>query len=1106
MFWYEPSWHQRYSTCTPLSCPPSLRSMPRYQAFLLLLAAVLAFRGIGGAARANSGDQAVPVPDYVREIRPILADHCFACHGVDEKARKAKLRLDDRDAAIAANAIKPGDADGSELYQRLLQHDPEEIMPPPETKKPLKPGQIELLRRWVTGGAPYAKHWAFEAPKPAAVPVLPADSPDKTRVSSPIDAFLAVRLHKEGLKFAPEASREVWLRRVTFDLTGLPPGLEEQDAFLADESPDAFEKVADRLLASPAYGERMASDWLDTARYGDTYGRHEDADCATWPYRDWVIRAFNQNLPWDQFITWQTAGDLLPAPTRDMMIATCFNRLPQQSNEAGSNPDEFRIEQVADRVKTNGLAFMGLTTECARCHDHKFDPISTKEYYSMGAFFNNIDELGLFCVYTGATPPPSLLLFTPEQQNKHNQAKQEIAALEKEITDSRPAAEGRFQAWLINNRPPQGEPWVTAKSRHKGLPVIAAPVTTSGPRAPLSWYPFETLKDKVLQDAVQAQQPGKVRIHAELQSGRVGQCLHLNNDNSASIMGVPDLHRTDDFSYALWIQPAKTPSRAVLAHRSRAGLDAASRGVELILEDGHPTFALCHFSPGNEIRIRAKQAIQPNRWSHLAVTYDGSSRAAGMAIYLNGERLETEVIRDGLYRDIVYRADWGDDTAKDDGSLAFSLGGRTNDAGYNDLVDEFQFFDCTLTAPEVQQIALEVDTSKSADWLDWYLREIDPETRALSGKLETARQQENELSGQAVDLMVMKEWSGPRRPWHVLARGNFDQPTEPAAPGVPSAILPFDESLPRNRLGFAQWLTDPKHPLTSRVAVNRFWQLLFNNGLVSTPDDFGTQGKPPSHPELLDWLALDFMEHGWDVKALCRRLVLSAAYRQSSVPATPAARERDPDNSLLTRGPRVRLSGEALRDMALAVSGLLVRETGGPSVYPYQPAGLWEESGTQHIYKQGTGKDLYRRSLYSFWRRTLPPPTLTVFDAPTRENCKVRRERTNTPLQALVLMNDPQFIEAARILAEKLIRQHPADDSARIRDAFRLLTSTAPDAKQLIPIRFQNSLKWFMNGECPELLNSPPNSSNPPNPSSAPPKLWLRCVRPSLFCCQLSLG
>ncbi len=1024
-------------------------------------AVTVTLAALTGVISANPGQPRGEVPDYNKEVRPILANHCFTCHGADEKARKGDLRLDDRDDAMAGRVLNPGDAEGSEIFIRLVSHDPEEIMPPPESKKPMTPEKIEVLRRWITGGAPYAKHWAFEAPVKRPVPELPPGFSRTSRIEDPIDAFLAVRLRQEGMVFAPEASREVWLRRVTFDLTGLPPTLADLDSFLGDQMPGAFEKVVDRLLASPAYGERMATDWLDTARYGDTYGRHEDANCATWPYRDWVIRAFNQNLPWDQFILWQTAGDLLPNPTRDQIIATCFNRLPQQSNEAGSNPDEFRIEQVADRVHTNSVAFMGVTAECARCHDHKFDPISTREYYSLGAFFNNIDELGLFCVYTGATPPPSLLLFTPEQEARHLAAKQEIVAFEKQLAEGRPAAEARFKEWLMQNRPPRGEPWVTAHTRPQAAPALPRTPRAAAPRAPLTWYRFEEIKSKILVDSAQPSVPGSTRINAVLAPGRVGESLLLANDNIAYLTGVPELRRTTAFSYGLWIRPTKTQARAVVAHRSRAGLDAASRGVELILEEGRPVFALAHFSPGNEIRIRARTALPVHAWTHLAVTYDGSSRAAGMALYQNGERLDTEVVRDGLYRDIVYRADWGDDTQKDDGRLAFTLGGRTNDACYTDCVDEFQFFDCALTAPEIRQIAFQTDSSKSSDWFDWYLREIDEPVRHLNRKLSEARDLENELSGQAVDVMVMKEYPGERRPWHVLARGEFDKPAEPVDPDVPAAILPFGESLPRNRLGFAQWLTDPRHPLTSRVAVNRFWQIFFNRGLVPTPEDFGTQGQPPSHPELLDWLAVDFRENGWDVKALCRRLVLSTAYRQSSIPSSAAVRESDPDNILLARGPRARLSGEALRDMALAVSGLLVTKSGGPSVYAAQPAGLWEEAGTQHSYPQGTGDDLHRRSLYSFWRRTLPPPGLTVFDAPTREFCKVRRERTNTPLQALVLMNDPQFIEAARVLAEKLVRQYPGDDPARIRDAFRLLTSRHPEPAQLA------TLTAYLAGERP---------------------------------------
>lgn len=1060
-------------------------SSPRFTRPLVLCAAVS--RAL--VASVWAGDPAAAAPDFTREVRPILANHCFACHGMDEAARKADLRLDDRQAALDSGALKPGDPDGSEMFRRLVTHDPEELMPPPDAKKPLTPEQVEIVRRWIAGGARYAGHWAFEPP--VKHPVPPA--PEGARVYDPLDAFVADRLHREGLTQAPEASKETWLRRATLDLTGLPPTLEELDAFLADETPEAYARAADRLLASPAYGEHMAAAWLDTARYGDTYGRHEDADCPTWPYRDWVIRAFNNNLPWDQFILHQTAGDLLPNPTLDQLIATGFNRLPQQSNEAGSETEEFRIEQVADRVRTNGLAFMGMTFECARCHDHKFDPVTMKDYYAMSAFFNNIDELGLFAVYTGGTPPPSILLFTPEDQAKHEAAKRKIEALEKRLEEERPAAEARFAEWLQNHKPPKGDPWVTLKrqAERAGKPVEAMTDAALPPRAPVAYYQFEEVKSKQLRDEIHPDIPGSVRNNAKLAPGRLGQSLLLENDNSVRIESSKEVRRTDPFSFGLWIWPKKELKRGVIVHRSRAGIDAAGRGFDLTLEDGHLSFGIVHFSPGNEIRLRTRDTVPLNAWTHLAATYDGSSRAAGMAIYINGERAECEVVRDNLYRDIVYRADWGDDTGKDAGGemrglITTFLGFRTNDAAFHDgMVDEFQLFDCCLTVPEVRQIALRVDTSKKTDWLEWYLREVDEPWRALAAELRAAREEENELSGRAVDYMVMEDMPGPRRPTHVLKRGQWNQPGEEVEPSTPSAILPFDPSLPKNRLGFARWMLDARHPLTARVAVNRIWQNFFGRGLVATPEDFGIQGQPPSHPELLDWLAVEFREGGWDVKALCKRIVLSATYRQSAVPADRETLARDPDNVLLARGPRGRLPGEILRDAALAASGLLVRKIGGPSVKPYQPEGLWEEAGTQHTYVQDHGEALYRRSLYTFWRRSLPPPSMTVFDAPTREFCTVRREKTNTPLQTLVLMNDPQFVEAARVLAEKLVREHPDDPAARVRVAWRTLTGVWPDAERT------NRLVAFMEAERERAAAEPEktkalleqNGERPPDPA-----------------------
>ena len=982
----------------------------------------------------GSAAKVAEAPDYNFEVRPILAAHCFRCHGQDAKSREEDLRLDLREEAIKAGALTPGKPEKSEMWARILSIDPKEVMPPPKEKRSLTKAQKQTLEAWIKAGAPYAEHWSFSPPQNRDPP-----SRGSPEAKGPIDRFIHARLEKEKIEPATEAAREDWLRRVSLDLTGLPPLLPEIDAFLADKSPTAHEKVVDRLLQSVAYGEAMANDWLDIARYADTYGRHEDADCTTWPYRDWVIRAFNDNLPYDQFVIWQTAGDMLPNATQDQRIATCFNRLPQQSNEAGSNPEEFRIEQVADRIRTNGLAFLGLSVECARCHDHKYDPISTRQYYQMAAMLNNVDELGLFCVYTGGVPPPSILLLPEEKQKQFAAAKAKIAELEKKWVDLIPEARSRFQEWLKREMPP------LESSLPSGIPV------KSESTKPLAHYRFESIVEKSLVNTMNPEQRGMTRLNAKLYPGRKGAAFEFKRDNAIFVTGIAESHRSDPFSFGLWVKPGESTKRSVLTHRSRSGLDSASRGFEIILVDDVPEFALVHFSPGNEIRIRAREAIPLNQWTHVAATYDGSSRAKGMRFYINGKLADTEVVRDHLYRDIVYRSDWGDDVGAKDGVSEFGvvIGGRHNDASYKDgLVDEFFFFDKEITAPEINQWALNRDESKPEDWFEWYLRERDEPARAALAELHKARTEGNLLSGEAVDLMVMEEKSGERRPTHILNRGQFNEPKEGVQPGVLESIFPFASDLPRNRLGFARWLVDPKHPLTSRVAVNRIWQKFFGRGLVVTAEDFGTQGQLPSHPELLDWLAVHFVETGWDVKALCREIVLSATYRQSSRPKDPRVRLDDPENRLLARGPRQRLSAEQIRDLALCTSGLLNREVGGKSVKPYQPPGLWEESGTQHEYVQDHGDKLYRRSMYTFWRRTMPPPSMTVFDAPTREFCKVRRERTSTPMQSLVLMNDPQLIEAGRVLAEKLVKAFPTNDAARVRDAYRLLTGRAPTAEQ----------------------------------------------------------
>lgn len=959
---------------------------------------------------------------YNFQIKPILAEHCLKCHGQDEKQRKAKLRLDDRDNSLALKSIVPGKPEDSELYRRLISHDTDEVMPPPKEQRPLSQSQIALVRRWIEQGAPYEKHWAFIPPSLPSVPALESLG---SRVKTPLDAFVWARLEKEGITPANDIAKEDWVRRVTFDLTGLPPTLEEVDRFLADDSPDAFEKVTDRLLSSRAYGEHMAVAWLDLARYADTYGRHEDHDCLTWPYRDWVVRALNENLPYDQFVLWQTAGDMIPGATQDMYLATAFNRLPQQSNEAGSNEEEFRQDIIADRVRTNGIAFLGLSLECARCHDHKYDPISTKDYYSLAAFLNNIDECGLYTVYTDSIPAPSMFVYeSAAEEKRHAELRVQIAAAERARVALLDEARERFMRWI--------------ESPGAGVSMAQ----------PLVRVEFEEMtEDKKFANLIDPTRPASVRLKSKLVEARNGLGIHFRGDNHVMLPNLGDWTRTHPLSLSFWLNPLKETPRAVVVHHSRAGLDAGSRGYELILEDGKASFAFCHFWPANAIRIRTKQPLPLNVFTHVTATYDGSSKASGMRLYINGIEAEVDVVRDRLYKDITYTNVFVQKDKVEESMLG--LAGRKNDNYLTDaIMDDFRLYGCELTPVEVRMVAGVPTPALRHEWFEWYLREADAPWKAATEALQKLRDEENELSMKFREIMVMRELpEGNRRETRILARGRFDEPTERVGPDTPESVFAFPSDLPRNRLGYARWLTDRRNPLTARVFVNRMWQQFFGRGLTVTSEDFGIQGELPSHPELLDWLAVSFMDNGWDMKALARMLVLSGTYRQSSIPADPSMMARDPDNRLLARGPRVRLTAEELRDNALAVSGLLDRRLGGEPVKPYQPAGLWEDSGTQHDYVQSTGRDLFRRSVYTFWRRTLPPPSMSVFDAPTREFCKSRRERSATPLQALVLLNDPQFLESARVLAEKLVRGYPQDDAARVDEAFRLLTSRHPDAE-----------------------------------------------------------
>ena len=1013
------------SNFIPIPLPGSF-APPNYHRFAVALGCLV-------TALCSKHSLASEPIEFNRDIRPILSDACFACHGPDPHARQADLRLDDRESAIASGAITPGKLDASSILQRIVSTDPDLVMPPPKTGKSISPEQREKLKQWILQGAIYQPHWAFvPVAKQITVPNLSRESLAKIPAlkndanatydawnPSPIDRFVLDKMVSQGLAPAPQTDPLTWLRRVSLDLTGLPPTLPMLEAILADPSESNRSVLVDQLLNSDAYGQRMANLWLDVARYADTFGYQSDVNMDVWPWRDWVIDAFSKNLPYDQFVTWQLAGDLLPNATQEQKLATAFNRLHRQTNEGGSIEEEFRQVYIADRTVTAGTAFLGLTLECSRCHDHKYDPIAQKDFYSLAAYFADIDEHGLYSHFTRATPTPSLTLYTPEQSQKHKELLAEILRLEK-----------AQDQWVLQNK------------------ELKSTATTVPPTA--TWeFPLDGTEP-----------------------GVAGNATKFNGDDAASFpLNIPhpseqgktlqvQLGRETPFSFSLWVKPDHHAPRVVVAHTSVAAEDAAFRGMQLVLEQGKPQFSLIHFWPGDAIRVEASQAIPVQTWTHLAVCYDGSSRASGVRVYVNGLPVPLSILRDQLTRDFRYRAQWGDSNA---GSVQFSLGARFRDVGFRDgLMDDLKVFDYELATPEVIQLFVssapgltparrdELLAQANKHWESALLRgqaDFDHLTKELTEK----RREENELIASVRTVMTMAP-AIVRRPMHVLQRGAYDAPGEAVEA---SPLMRLTESWKRGdsetkptRLELARWIVSEENPLTSRVAVNRWWSVFFGRGIVASLEDFGSQGAVPTHPELLDWLTRDFVSNGWDLKRFCKQIVLSATYRQSSVPRDASWELIDPENKYLFHGPRHRLSAEQVRDAALAVSGLLIDKVGGPSVMPYQPPGVWEEAGTGKSYSQAKGEGLYRRSMYTFWRRTAPPPSMLAFDATSRETCTARRETTTTPLQALVLLNDPQYIEAARNVAQLVMQGQGQEEIGKrfeqlaLRILNRPLTST----------------------------------------------------------------
>lgn len=978
------------------------------------------------ASIARLDSQLPETIDYNLHVKPILSDKCFFCHGPDKNSQKAGLELATREGALAllkkskdGHAIVPGDLANSEVYHRIITADEHEMMPPKASNRVLSDYEKAVLIKWIEQGAEYKPHWAFSKPQPTDLPTVS----DTRWPKNPIDHFVLHKLDEKGLKPAPEADKETLLRRVSLDLTGLPPTLAETDAFLADHSPNAYEKVVDRLLQSPHYGEKMAVDWLDAARYADTHGYTVDRYRPTWPWRDWVIQAFNKNLPFSQFLTWQLAGDLLPNPTREQRLATGFNRNHSQNMEGGIINEEFRVEYVADRTNTLGTAMLGLTVECARCHDHKFDPISQKDYYSLFAFFNNVDEAGQIS-WDDALPVPTLLLSDSKQDSLLRFLDTQIKTTEQNLRQTEQAEQKAFAQWRVQT--------------HDQAPLDL----NKGLQARFS---FDKLDHGGFVSSVSASDKGTV-VDPVLKPGKFGQAFQSNGDDILNLGRVGIFHRAQPFSIGVWVNLPKDLNKGVILHKGQGDILYNFRGYFMFVRDGKIELRMAHTWPYNSIVRVSRQPLPKDRWVQLTMTYDGSSKASGLKLYMNGQEAPMLTERDNLYKDILL----GKFLSKDQPGL--QVGADMRGTGIkNGLVDELVVYNRELNAPEVQQLAqagthpvvrtqpLNLPTLRS-----YYLTNVSAPYQHQLAALQTLRTRRNQLTDTIPEAMVMEEMKTPR-PTYLLKRGVYDAHGDPVHPDVPNSILPFPSNYPRNRLGLAQWLLHPDNPLTARVVVNRYWQTYFGTGLQKSSNNFGNQGGLPSHPELLDWLAIRFRESGWNIKAMQKLIVLSATYRQSSRPS-PNSLRQDPENVWLSHGPSSRLTAEMIRDNALASSGLLSPKMGGPSVKPYQPEGLWAVNNA--VYEQDKGESLYRRSLYTFWRRTNPPPSMNTFDAPSRSYCVVQRQKTSTPLQALVLLNDPQFVEAAKVVAEQAFRRYPQTPD-RLTYLFRALTSRKPIPAEL---------------------------------------------------------
>jgi hypothetical protein len=1015
------------------------------------------------AAAQATADGLPQTIEFNRDIRPILSDKCFKCHGPGTQL--ATLRFDLEEGAKhelkgGRYAALPGDPAKSEMIRRITAANPAVRMPKSgiggvSPGDPLSAREIALLTKWIEQGAKWEKHWSFNPPTRPAVPAVS----DPKWVRNPIDAFVLRRLDREALKPSPPADKGVLLRRVTLDLTGLPPTLLELDAFLNDTSPNAYEKAVDRLLQSPRYGERMAFPWLEAARYADSSGYFRDGARVMWRWRDWVINAFNRNMPYDQFVIEQLAGDLLPDATLEQKIATGFNRNHRGNSEAGIIDEEYLVESVVDRADTASTVFLGLSMGCSRCHNHKYDPITQKDYYSLFAYFNNVDERGH--ARRVGNSPPFMTAPTPEQMPVLKERDAEVASTRE--------AFAKLQPEIVKAQ----KEWEAKLDR-------SAPIAWGPARGLIAHYPFDgdlSVRISVSQDG----NPTTLKFQdgdAGFAPGRIGQAASfdgkrfvLGGDLTGFTSHVGDGTRSyswdDPYTLAAWIYPDAPSGLIITKSKSDNVVDDA--GIQLKLIDGRVGFTL-RTELEEAILVESEKTVSLNQWHQVTLSYNGNRWASGIKLYVDGELWTWKVIQDDL-NEIARRGD----------PIRIGSSDLTKDR-FRGSIDDVRIYGRALSAEEAAVLAdstpitdiaalpEEKRTKAQAEKIrEYFLAQAAPAPmRTALTRMLDAQRRRDDYYNSLPTVMVMEEKPTPRQS-HILVRGMYDRPGDPVTPSLPAILAPASAaSYPPNRLGLARWLVSAENPLTARVTVNRFWQLYFGTGIVKSVENFGSQGEQPSHPELLDWLATEFVRSGWDVKALQKTIVMSATYQQRSSATRAMWWERDPDNRLLARGPNNRLTAEMVRDQALALAGLLVNKTGGPSVKPYQAPGLWSEVGEgegldRDVYVQDHGDNLYRRSMYTYWKRSAPPPGMTNFDAAIREAHEVRITATNTPLQALDLMNDVTFVEAARVFAERAMREGGKTPRDRIAWAFRAATTRQPDQieRSVLLEAFQNTLATY---------------------------------------------